>query len=96
MRTLKLLTIAAAILWSLFALLGMLLVWGVAEQRAPGYPSLRQIAWAVVFPLLVVLCVAAIRIVRRGREEWAVVEGAVSGLALLAFLPFVLALSGGV
>jgi hypothetical protein len=96
MRTLKILTIAAAATWSLLALLGLALIWSVADRGVPGHPSFSQMAWAFGFPLLIVLCVTAVRVLRQGREAWAVAEGAVSGVALIAILPFLLVLGGGV
>lgn len=92
----KILTIAAAAMWSLLALFGLALVWSVADQGVPGRPSFSQTAWAFGIPLLVVLCVTAVRVLRQGREAWAVAEGAVSGVALIAILPFLLVIGGGV
>lgn len=96
MRALKILTIAAAATWSLLALFGLALVWSVADQGVPGRPSLSQTVWAFGFPMLVVLSVTAVRMLRRGREAWAVAEGAISGIALIAVLPFLLVIGGGV
>lgn len=96
MRALKILTIVAASIWGLLTLFGLALVWSVADQGVSGRPSFSQMAWAFGFPLLVVFCVTAVRALRRGREAWAVAEGAVSGVALIAVLPFLLVIGGGV
>lgn len=84
----------ACLSWSLWLLVGISLVHGVRLQRAPGYPSAAQLAYFVGLPatgLLIGLGLLAISFKFKGclTSVWA-------GLLIVAAVPFLFFLGGGV
>jgi hypothetical protein len=96
MRGANILAVVAVFVWFGLALIGLSLVRGVVEQNVPGYPSNGQIQFLVLIPIgiaaLLITCTwLCNRFMRRPP-----LLGCISGAALLAVLPYLLGLGGGV
>ena len=86
----------AAALWFALALVGRNLVNGVVGQGAPGYPNMAQIDFLLAWPLFVVAAVITCAWICNAFHRWAWALGAVSGVSLVALLPYLLVYGGGV
>jgi len=86
----------AIVLWFALALLGRDLLTGVVAQQAPGYPSMGQINFYIVWPLFLVAALLVCAWLCNAVGRWPWVLGLLSGAALVALLPYVAVSGGGV
>jgi hypothetical protein len=96
MRGANVLTGVAVLIWCGLLLVGRDLVGGVVAQKAVGYPSRGQIDFLLVWPAFVVLALLLLAWICNGLRRWAAVLTLLSGLALVAVLPYLFIYGGGV
>jgi hypothetical protein len=94
MRGANITTAVAVALWFGWALLGRDLIGGVASQQVQGFPNVRQIDSAIVWPLWVVVALLTIAWVCNWLLRWEGALALISAAAILALLPY-LAMNGG-
>jgi hypothetical protein len=86
----------AVLIWSGLALIGRDLVSGVVAQKAVGYPNTGQIDFLMVWPAVVVVALLLAAWTCNGLRRWAVAFSLLSGIALVAVLPYLFVYGGGV
>ena len=77
-------------------LIGRNLTQGVYSQGAGVHPNFRQIEAYMMWPAYVLLALLTCAWVCNALRRWPLLLGSVSGAAIVALLPYLLAYTGGV
>ena len=96
MRRTNILTGIAVLIWFGLLVLGRDLVSGVVAQKALGYPNTGQIDFLIVWPASVVIALLLCAWICNGRRRWTQLLALLSGVSLLALLPYLFLYGGGV
>ena len=96
MRTANVLTAIAAFCWLGFASLGRGGILGIVGQGAEGYPNAAQIDYYFTTPVVVSVVLLLTAWICNAARRWAGLLSGLSGLSLLALIPYLLPYSGGV
>ena len=96
MRRTNILTGIAVLIWFGLLVLGRDLVSGVVAQKALGYPNTGQIDFLIVWPASVVIVLLLCAWICNGLRRWTQLLALLSGVSLLALLPYLFLYGGGV
>ena len=96
MRRTNILTGIAVLIWFGLLVLGRDLVSGVVAQKALGYPNTGQIDFLIVWPASVVIVLLLCAWICNGLRRWTQLLALLSGVSLLALLPYLFFYGGGV
>lgn len=96
MRIANLFALVVVAAWSALLWLGVHLMKGVVAQQAHGYPTPDQFDYLIGVPLAIIATVAATVFLANCAGRLWIVSCVVSAVALIAALPYLLMLGGGV
>lgn len=96
MRTANILAGIAALGWFAMLWLGRDLVGGVVAQKVIGGPNVEQIDYGIVWPALVLVALLASAWTSNALRRWFGPLAVLSGVALVALLPYLAFAGGGV
>jgi hypothetical protein len=96
MRSANILALVATALWAAMLWVGVDLLKGVVAQHVLGYPAADQFDFLVGIPFAAIVAVGGTTLLVNALNRFWVVSHLVSGVALIALLPYLFVYGGGV